>query len=199
MADDPAYIRNFKAFAQWEDAAGALNQVAQILAFEKEAYAGNDRATVILLTAVVENALYSYLRNKLRPELTPGERKRLFGYDGILGSFGARITLAYSFGLISAAMRHELDLIRVLRNGFAHSRKSFDLVAGEVAAVCAELRFPDRGDTFVPHAFLEAVAHDELENAADKQHPRTRFIVSCHLAAEDFIVMGAPDYDGPVP
>ena len=193
MADEPAYIRNFKEFTK-----GHL-EFANLFAFEQEAYGGSARARAILLSTIAENALYTYLRVKSRPELTAGDRKRLFSYDGILGSFGARTTIAYSLGLISEGMRHELELIRALRNGFAHCPKPFNFETAEVAAVCANFRFPGQGDAFIPQGYLRAVPGDQMEHATDKDHPRTRFIMACHMAAEQLLVAAQPGYAGPVP
>lgn len=193
MADEPAYIRNFKELTK-----GGL-ELMDLGAFEQEAYGGSDRARAILLSSVAENALYTYLRVRMRAEITAGDRKRLFSYDGILGSFGARTTLAYSFGLISSGMKHELDLIRILRNGFAHCLKPFDFETAEVAAICAKFRFPDQGDAFIPHGYLTTVTDEQLEQAPDKSHPRTRFVMACHMAAEQLLVAAQPESAGQVP
>jgi hypothetical protein len=40
---------------------------------------------------------------------------------GVLSSFGVRIELAFLLGLISASERRQLDIIRKIRNDFAHT------------------------------------------------------------------------------
>jgi hypothetical protein len=193
MSDDAAYIVRFKEITK-----GGLRR-EDLRAFEEQAYGGSDRGRAIMLSTITENALYAYLKTKLRGELTAGDRKRLFGFDGLLGSFGGRTSIAYAFGFITPALKHELDHIRVIRNGFAHSTTPITFETPQTAEVCANLHFPERGDAFIPNGYLSAVPDEELEQASDKTHPRTRFIMACHLAAEDLLVAEQGGFGGRSP
>jgi len=73
-----------------------------------------------------------------------------------------------------------LDLIRLLRNEFAHSRKPFGFDTPEVKAVCGKLKIPDLPDANIPHGFLERVPFEQLKAASDISNPRTRYISACH-------------------
>ncbi len=75
----------------------------------------------------VETALESLFRKVLREDLNSDDRGKIFGYDGSIGTFSSKIVVAYGLKLIGTTSRRDLDLIRVLRNEFAHSRMPFNL------------------------------------------------------------------------
>src|SRR3954465_14012986 len=96
-----------------------------------------------MLASFTEAALERFLRSKIRPNYSADDIRRLFEFSGILGSFGAKIIASYAFNWVGAETKHDLDIIRLLRNEFAHSRKSFGFSDPPVAAVCGQLRSPD--------------------------------------------------------
>jgi hypothetical protein len=177
MPKDAAYIRNFKVLARADPSFSDLHKL------EEEAYGTNDRARAVLLGAVLETSLEIFLRNKTRPTLNAEDIGRLFDTFGLLGDFGAKILAGYAFNLYGPDTRHDLDLVRVLRNGFAHSRMALDFTTPEVAAVCAQLKAPDSPGAFIPHTWLVLAPLED----ADKQHPRTRYISTCHVISERFL------------
>jgi hypothetical protein len=177
MASDPAYIRNFKTLTR-----GNISE-ADLAAIERELYGVSDRARAVLLASFVENALQTFVGWHIRPSFTSENFRLLFGANAPLSSFSAKILTAYAFNWYGPDTRHDLDLIRELRNGFAHSRSSFSFETNEVSAVCAQFRAPESGGAFIPHTYLETVSADELEKASDSKHPRTRFIMTCHTVS----------------
>lgn len=46
--------------------------------------------------------------------------KRLFRHNGPLSTFSARLDMAFALYLIGEKTRHDLDIIRDIRNDFAH-------------------------------------------------------------------------------
>jgi hypothetical protein len=176
MATDPVYIRQFKELIKDNNITEA-----DIAAIEAELYGGSDRATGVLLASFVENGLNTFLRAQTRPSFSEYDKGLLFGMNSPLGTFSAKIIAAYSFNWFGPDTRHDLNLIRVLRNGFAHSRNSFTFETPQVAAVCAQLRAPESPGAFIPHGYLSIVTDDELQNASNLKHPRTRFIATCHM------------------
>jgi hypothetical protein len=91
--------------------------------FEKE----TDRASVILAAIMLEEALTGLLKTRLAP--TGSSNDSLFdGATAPIGSFSAKIDLAYRIGLIPASFARELHLVRRVRNDFAHniSNATFD-------------------------------------------------------------------------
>jgi hypothetical protein len=174
MPKEPAYLRNLKLITRANPTDGDL------AAFEKEVYGGSDRARAVMLSAILETALENFIRNKTRPTLNSEDTSKLFDYSGLLGDFGSKILAGYAFNFYGPHTRKDLDLIRTLRNEFAHSRVPFDFTTPEVAAVCAQLTAPDWPGAFIPHSWLEIVPLED----GDKSHPRTRFISACHVISE---------------
>ena len=163
MADDPAYIRAFKAFTR-----GDLT-FNDLPALEAELYGGkNDRATAVILGSILETALESLLKATLRPQLNSDDKRVLFDFDGPLGTFSSKTILAFSIGVIGPISRRDLDLIRLLRNEFAHSRRHFKFSTPEVSEVCRHLQTPDQEGFYIPHGFLSAAGEHELKDATDK-------------------------------
>ena len=196
MTTDPSYVRDFKAFVR-----GDLTY-DDLPAVETELYGTNDRARGVLLAAVTENALTIFVRHALREEINSDDRRLLFDQNGPLGTFSTKILVAYAFKLFGPDTRHDLDLIRLLRNQFAHSRKSFTFEAPVVARVCDHLRSPDAAGAFIPHGYLNSVPQVELSAASDKKHPRTRFIMACHIVADRLLRNSRPPMAGdmwPIP
>ncbi len=177
MPSDPAYIRDFKKFAKGDTTAADLERL------EEELYGASDRASAVLLASFVETALERFLRSLVRPSYNADDMRLLFDFNGILGSLGAKITLGYAFNWYGPETRHDLNLIRLLRNEFAHARKSFGFEDAPVAAVCRELRSPDWPGSFIPTGSLVRALNANLKEVSDKTHPRTRYRSACHTIA----------------
>lgn len=173
MPGDATYIREFKAFTGGELTADDLPRL------EDELYGSNDRAAAVMLASFTEVALQTFLKGHIRPTYSAENMRLLFEFSGVLGTFGAKITIAYAFNWIGPETRHDLDLIRLMRNEFAHARRSFGFTDAPVAAVCKNLQAPDWPGAFIPMGSL-ARAMDLPAEASDRKHPRTRYRMACH-------------------
>jgi len=176
---DPAYVRELKAFAR-----GPIT-VDDLTTLEQEMYGENDRASAVVLGSIVESNLTEYLHLRLRMDLNSDDKRRLFDYEGPLGTFAAKITMAYAIGAIGSITRSDLNLIRILRNEFAHSRRHLSFEVAQVAAVCAKLRTPDLPGAFIPFGSFSRPTGEEW--ASDKNHPRTRYRSACHSISYNMI------------
>ena len=87
-------------------------------AVEKE----SERGKILLLAAHIDEVLGKMLKTFLK---SPRKAKddKLFSRMGILSTFAGRIEMAYRLGLIDLPFKHALDLVRKLRNNFAHAIK----------------------------------------------------------------------------
>ncbi len=83
------------------------------------------RGAVLVGVARVDVALERLLHAGLLPGT--GSADTFFQPDRPLGSFGARITLAARLGLIEPPVEHALQILRRMRNGFAHSTTTASL------------------------------------------------------------------------
>lgn len=97
----------------------------------------SDRGTVLVSSAKIEDLLERIIRNHLIP---PKEKKDPL-FDGIspLGTFGAKIEMAYRLGHISNKLYRDLNRLRKLRNKFAHSSKNCDFNESDTSASIDEL------------------------------------------------------------
>lgn len=123
-----------KALRKFTDA--ELDLIDQLVSRQEIRTGRSDRAVAILITIQVEDALRRALVRWLR-SLTRDEYDNLFGIMQPLSSFSAKIRLCYAMGIIGSQTRDELDLMRTIRNAFAHSGRELTFGTYEVKSACA--------------------------------------------------------------
>src|SRR5262245_57015075 len=112
MASEPAYVRAFKDMIR--DGLTEAHGPEMLSEF----YSENDRSTIILTASIVDQAISASIQTQL---LNHGAVRDMFDPDGALGTFSAKISLAFGMRIYGKKTKHDLDLIRLLRNGCAHS------------------------------------------------------------------------------
>jgi hypothetical protein len=171
---DPAYITAFKKYTRDDPTFGDLP------AMEQEFYGEADRAVVILQASMVESILENAIAQRMRHDLKEETKKEIFEFEGPIGTFSAKITVAYALGIFGSITRRDLDLIRLMRNQFAHSRKPLKFSISVVTNVCAQLRLPDvAGVSLTPTALLRISRTEKV----DLKNPKTRYVTCCHSIA----------------
>jgi hypothetical protein len=78
----------------------------------------SDRAAAIILAAWVEEELLGAIKSKL--EKDDSIFKKLFYNSGPLSSFSAKIDIAKALGIYDSEIYSDLNIIRRIRNEFAH-------------------------------------------------------------------------------
>ncbi len=68
--------------------------------------------------------------------LTDDETNKLFSGSAPLGSFATRIGLAYALGIYGPRTRHDLQILKDIRNAFAHANLAINFDTREVADLC---------------------------------------------------------------
>jgi hypothetical protein len=167
MPSEPAYVRAFKELIKTGLTEGHVDDLIG------EMY-GQDRATIILCTTTVDETISETIQFLLRRH---GIVRELFEPDGALGAFASKISLAFGMKIFDIKTKHDLDLIRLLRNGCAHSHVPLRFTTKEVSDVCAHLLLPDLDFGGVPGDFRQICP----DIADDKAHPKTRFVKSCSM------------------
>jgi hypothetical protein len=81
----------------------------------RQMLSGDDRSAAIVGGSIVEQCLTAYLQS----ETVAGDIADKLFYN-VIDSFGHKIAAAYVFALIDVGTQRELDLIRKIRNAFAH-------------------------------------------------------------------------------
>jgi hypothetical protein len=97
-----------------------------------------ERAAVILGASRVDVALEDTIKAVLRPN--PGGSDDLFEGDKPLSTFSAKITIAYRLSLIGNDCERALQLVRRIRNDFAHAHERLTLDQGASANRVLELK-----------------------------------------------------------
>ena len=92
--------------------------------------------TAILGAVIVEHELERLLRSKLNRK-DDETWAMLVADNGPLNTFYFKIAMGYALGIYDNRMRSDLDIVRQIRNAFAHSKK---LIQFDHPAVVAELR-----------------------------------------------------------
>lgn len=98
---------------------GIKKELEDINLFSNEVKSTSDRTCAIVAAAFLDNSI----QNILLSFLTEGSKTQndsLFSQNGPLANFSSKITLSYRLGLISKFEYDNLNLIRKIRNYFAH-------------------------------------------------------------------------------
>ena len=120
----------------------------------------SDRSCVIVAAAYIDELLGYLFRNFLYPPFSEKEDKDLFSGYGPLSSFSSKILLSYRLGLISNYEYKTLQIIRKIRNMFAHDITKDSL-----------LEFKDRLMPFVPTRQLLLFKSIPLPSQNDTEPP----------------------------
>lgn len=111
--------------------------LSDVLAFRRELTPESDRGCALFAAAYLDRAL----SDLLYVFLVAGKKieEDLFKGNTPLSSFSSRIKMAFYLGLISNDVRRDLDLIRAIRNDFAHHPVPMSFSTQSVANRCNEL------------------------------------------------------------
>ena len=130
---------------------------AEVKLFREALSAESDRGCALFAAAYLDQALSDLLYVSVVHEPKKIE-KELFDFNGPFGTFSSRIKMAYYLGKISKITRRDLDLMRNIRNKFAHHPSVVSFNDESVAKQCRELSFTFREKKASPRLhFLGAV------------------------------------------
>lgn len=121
----------------------------------------SQRGWAIVAVAKIVEQLTALLRAFFVDE--PRTVDQLLEDPGILSTFGAQIKLAFFLGLISVRERRMLDLIRKIRNDFAHNSEIASFSQSPIKERCLE---------------LDATKFPGHEDLCDPSNPREKFIAA---------------------
>lgn len=144
-------------------------ETERLVAYNKmvEQFRGeSDRAAAILAVSFLDNDLQRMLLAYLvdHPKV-----KELFEGDRPLATFSSRITLALGLGLLSPDTFSDLNLIRKIRNHFAHSEDAATFDSSPSRDWCAQL-------------WVTKQAKDPVFDPAIQRTPRDQFLLAVGFA-----------------
>jgi mannitol operon repressor len=111
--------------------------IEYISAFLKEFQAETDRGAALVGAALLDSRLERLLLSHMLPGKIADDLVK--GGNAPLGTFSARINATYAFGLITTKERQDLNLIRGIRNEFAHSEHGLTFADRKIVGMCSSL------------------------------------------------------------
>jgi DNA-binding MltR family transcriptional regulator len=130
-------------------------------------HAESDRGAALLAASFVENHLGSMLKSKMKNR---DKAQDLFEGAGGLATFSQRISIAYAFGFIGKPERDDLELLRRIRNHFAHHPLDASFKTSEIQQRVER---------------LSNFQHDASNWPPEVQH-RTAYLMACALLSAFF-------------
>jgi DNA-binding MltR family transcriptional regulator len=173
-------------------------QAVDLNAFGERLSSESDRACAVLGAALLDAKLEHVFRRKLRCF-----HDQLLGNTRPIGTFSARIRLARALDWINEDVRADLDVVRDIRNDFAHSfDHNLAFSDQSVSARCGNLRtaqaYIDGYELAAnsPHRNLSPTAIYAMQ--AVFKPPRWRYQLAVDFLAQhlDEIAAGVPAYCG---
>jgi len=141
--------------------------------FRQEFTNADDRSCALLGAAYLDHCLeLLLLRALVKCEATDN----LLGETNPLGTFSAKIKMAFSLNLIPLVIFQDLEVIRKIRNAFAHQLNGLFFSCDPIESLARRLKFPEDylGDG---QWTVESALNDD---------PRQMFIFSCSVISSLF-------------
>ena len=127
---------------------------------DEEINVKSDRALVITIGSILDTQLESLLKNFLIKDNKIDER--LFNNNSPLSNFGSKIWMCYYLGIISKYEYKALEIIRKIRNIFAHEIEIKKLEDSQsIRDLCKTLNIPE--EIYIPDNFFISVKEEEIK------------------------------------
>jgi DNA-binding MltR family transcriptional regulator len=144
--------------------------IKNVLAFRKLLTDETDRGCALYASAFLDKALSELISTFLVDDKK--KQSELFEGNAPLSSFSARIKMAFYLGKISKIEKRDFDLIRKIRNEFAHNAEEINFDKENIRNQCRELSFSyhpkehrSRGHFTAACLGLLANIHNETQSA----------------------------------
>lgn len=98
----------------------------------------SDRGVALYATAHIDTELEQLLQKKLIG--SEKHLKEILSFNGPLGTFSSKIKLSYSLGLIDKVMMDDINILRKIRNEFAHSDEAISFDTQNIKDLCCNLQ-----------------------------------------------------------
>lgn len=156
--------------------------LAEFLPFLDALNGESPRGGVLVAVSYLDNLLHSILRSFMLEG--KAQDQILSGFNAPIGTLSAKIALAAALGLISERERRECDLIRKIRNKFAHQvHPSFD--DADIQSLCFELTYramPYEGVEVNARGSFTTAAVGLISNLTNRPH----YVAQRRLTARDW-------------
>ncbi|MCC7699044.1 hypothetical protein [Janthinobacterium sp. EB271-G4-7A] len=115
------------------------NQLQEIMDFRTSLTSETDRGSALMAAAFLDDRIKSLLAARLVDDKKLG--RRVFEFNGPLGTFSSRIDFSYLLGLLPKNANRDLHLLRSIRNKFAHIAAPIGFDHPEIKPLCDSLVF----------------------------------------------------------
>lgn len=143
------------------------------------------RETAIVGVHLVEIMLERGLRRRFS-HLTKKELQELFEGFGPLSSFSAKIKVAYAIGMIPSSVKKDLEIMKEIRNAFAHSFTKLDFNQPDIREICSSSFF------WLEH-LLALHPDEQIVLGVDISDPRNLFILECGFLIPIIFFLSLPE------
>ena len=117
----------------------------------------SDRGLALYATAHIDTELEKLLKKKLIG--SEKHVKEILSFNGPLGTFSSKVKLSYSLGLIDKVMMDDINILRKIRNEFAHSDEAISFNTQNMKDLCDNLQLNVKeADTPSRKKFINVVA-----------------------------------------
>lgn len=114
--------------------------------FDKEVKSNSDRGIALISGSIIDNLLADLLKSFFIKK--DNIEKQLLNPGQTLGTFDAKIKMAFYLGLISEDEYQNLSLIQKTRNRFAHQVINISFENEAIVNICSNFKIPK--DSFIP-------------------------------------------------
>ena len=157
---------------------------SEIEAVWEEIERQNHRAAGVLAGAMVEEVLqFALMCHMVFQSKT--DLEKLFEYPEPLSSFDAKIRMGYALGLYGRIIRNDLDVIRRVRNAFAHAKKPITFTTPKIAKEVAKLRYTKE----MPNQLVSLTEHWSRRYDSEQ---RTSYAVTARIISHKLFVICLP-------
>lgn len=157
----------------------------EYLAIQEIQETKSDRATAIVAAAIVEERLTAAIKSKLHRDKTIVNH--IFRTSGPLGSFSAKIDLGFLIGLYSKEAHSDFEIIKDVRNEFAHRVHAISFSSPRIYDLCKNFKKHDMNFQIArvsgvkyPRGFKSQKMFREL----DEQNPtyvKEKYVRACQV------------------
>ena len=126
------------------------HQIPQVLideqqwsSFSHELKLESDRGSAVLSAIWIEELLTRKFKN-LFSKGNSDARKTLYNFNGPFSSFSSKITAAYCLGWLEQDTYHDINLVRKIRNTFAHHLHGISLECAEITTLINRFKTPKK-------------------------------------------------------
>jgi len=147
----------------------------------------NDRGAAILIATNLENALEYAIEKNLQLFEEQHEEVFLF-FDAPAGTFNRKIILGSAVKIIGPQARLNLDIVRLIRNAFAHARMPITFQTAAIKDAC---------DVFIiPSLFPQIAVPPLLDTVSQETDARNKYRIVCERTAHNLQFISIPAITG---